>query len=181
MIPVTIARNFLSRKCPDQLLGPTSLPTWQVPGTKLPAHDTDHSLPPRTGSSVPFCSMLFCFITLFTYFPKSLFILLSGHFQVHRFPLLRSYPPDPLLLSPLHSTYLLGWPYLLTSKWKKEGSSKMSVPVYQATGHHSQEERNLSYLKHWSCYTNQEDNNRSSRPVKHVYNLYHFENRQTPN
>ena len=112
---------------------------------------------------------------------KSLFILLSGPFQVHWFPLLRSYPPDPLLLSPLHSTYLLGWPYLLTSKWVKEGSSKMSVPVYQATGHHSQEERNLSYLKHWSCYTNQEDNNRSSQPLKHVYNLYHFENRKTLN
>jgi hypothetical protein len=118
---------------------------------------------------------------------KSLLILLSGLFQVHRFlfsykaPTTSFLPPVPLLPSPLHWSYLLGWPYLLTSKREAEVSSKMSVPVYQVTWHHSQEKSNLSYLKHWSCYTNQEDNNRSSQPLKHTHNFYYFENRQTPN
>jgi hypothetical protein len=129
--------------------------------------------------------MLLCFVFspyLLLLHCKCLFILLCIPFQVHAFlfsykaPITSFLPAAPILPSPLHSPNLLGWPYLLTSKWEAEGSSQMSVPVYQATWHHSQEDGNLSYFKHWSCYTNQEDNNRSSQPLKQCVQHLRFWN-----
>lgn len=100
MIPITIARNFLSCKHPDQLWGPSSLPARYVPGAKLPAREADHSPPPSTGSSVPLHFMLFCFVSS-PYSPlfhcKSLFTLLSDPFQVHRYLLSNTVPIFSLL------------------------------------------------------------------------------------